>query len=111
VRITWSASAGATHYEVYRASAPDGTKTKLASPTGTGYDDASTVEGATYHYWLRACNSAGCSDYSAIATIHRGGASSRPPLEEIKGKVDEARGLLEQATELLDEALALLETL
>jgi hypothetical protein len=28
------------------------------------YDDFSTEENITYYYWVKACNSAGCSDFS-----------------------------------------------
>jgi hypothetical protein len=32
----------------------------LASP----FDDTSAVAGTTYNYWVKACNSGGCSDFS-----------------------------------------------
>ena len=77
VGITWTALSGATHYEVYRATSASGTKTLLGSPTATSYDDRGAVAGTTYYYWLKACNSAGCSDFSSYNTGYR--ASSALP--------------------------------
>jgi hypothetical protein len=31
---------------------------------GSPYDDTSAEPGTTYYYWVKACNSAGCSDFS-----------------------------------------------
>jgi hypothetical protein len=71
VQVTWDSAADATYYEVYRAESAGGTKTLLGSPTGTSYDDDSAVVGTTYYYWLVACNTWGCSDYSAHDTGYR----------------------------------------
>ena len=74
VRITWNAVSGATSYEVYRADSAGGTKTNLSSPTATTYDDFWATTGTTYYYWVKACNTYGCSDYSSYNTGYRAGS-------------------------------------
>ena len=68
VLISWSETEGAAHYEVYR------TVTNSPSDNGdipltdeilvTTYDDYITEPNQLYYYWVKACNEAGCSDYS-----------------------------------------------
>jgi hypothetical protein len=66
VRITWTASLGATSYKVYRAASATGTKTMLSgSPTNTTYDDTTAIRGVTYYYWVQALRGADSSDFSA----------------------------------------------
>jgi fibronectin type 3 domain-containing protein len=77
VRVYWSTSWGATSYEVYRATSVGGTKTKIGSPSGTVYDDATAFPGTTYYYWVKACNGPRCSDFSSHDTGWR-----RPPEPE-----------------------------
>lgn len=75
VRVTWSAVSGATQYQVYRATSATATPSLLGSPTATSYDDLGAVAGTTYYYWLKACNSAGCSGFSGNDTGYRAAAS------------------------------------
>ena len=67
IRVTWNAVAGATWYEVYHAT------------PGTQFDFEATVSDASYldewpnvlypdSYIVRACNNAGCSEFSAVVT-------------------------------------------
>jgi fibronectin type 3 domain-containing protein len=65
VQVSWTASSYATYYNVYRASTPSGTKSLLGSPAVFPYNDTSATSGVTYYYWVKACNTVGCSDYSA----------------------------------------------
>jgi len=71
VRITWSASSGATSYDVYRATSSGGTKTKIGTPSTTLYDDTSASVGTTYYYWVTAKNTWGTSGYSSYNTGYR----------------------------------------
>jgi hypothetical protein len=68
VRISWDQTEGAAYYEVYRTavdSPPENGDQPLADDVSiTRYDDFSTEENVTYYYWVKACNSAGCSDFS-----------------------------------------------
>jgi hypothetical protein len=66
VRITWNSVAGATSYEIYRASSSGGSKSNLGEVSGTAFDDTLASPGTTYYYWAKACNSFGCSnEYSS----------------------------------------------
>jgi hypothetical protein len=70
VHLTWAASAGATYYKVFRHTLdnPDTAIPLSESFPGSPYDDTSVVPGTTYYYWLKACNSAGCSGFSSSDT-------------------------------------------
>src|SRR5882757_1456610 len=50
VTLTWTASAGATGYNVKRATTSGGPYTQLAAPTSSGYTDSSVANGTTYYY-------------------------------------------------------------
>jgi len=71
VRITWTASLGATSYKLYRATSAGGTKSLLGSLPGTTANDTSAVPGTTYYFWVVACRGGVCSDYSASDTGRR----------------------------------------
>ncbi len=86
IRVEWTASLGATYYEVWRAddnSEPGvGDYDRLGETTGTTYDDVHQATanplGACTLYWyrVRACNAAGCSAIDAdnvrVASGYRG---------------------------------------
>jgi predicted chitinase/fibronectin type 3 domain-containing protein len=68
VRVTWTASANATAYEVWRNSSNNsGTATKISTSNvaGTSYDDTTATAGTTYWYWVNAKNANGTSGFSA----------------------------------------------
>jgi fibronectin type 3 domain-containing protein len=59
VRVTWSAVAGATSYEVWRGpSYNPSSATKIGSPTTLLYDDTSAVPGTLYFYWVKSRSAA-----------------------------------------------------
>ena len=68
VALTWSASTGATGYNVLRATVHGGPYTKTATPSGTSYTDTGLTNGTTYYYVVVALNSAGVSANSAEAS-------------------------------------------
>jgi fibronectin type 3 domain-containing protein len=68
VQVTWDAAGGASYYEVYSATSLGGTKSLLGSPSGTSFDDSAAMPGATYYYFVKACYSVGCTNYSASDT-------------------------------------------
>lgn len=68
IQLNWSAVSGATSYQVFRATSSTGARTHIATPSSAAHTDTSITPGATYWYWVKACNSAGCSDYSAADT-------------------------------------------
>ncbi len=65
VTVSWTASAGATSYEIWRNTVDDSASatsvgTDLASP----FDDTGAVPGQTYFYWVTASNACGTSGFS-----------------------------------------------
>jgi fibronectin type 3 domain-containing protein len=67
VTISWNESNGAIYYKVYRnTSESHSGETELVGdhPTGS-YDDTDVLSDQIYYYWVKACNSGGCSDYSS----------------------------------------------
>lgn len=74
ITVTWSASAGATSYNIYRGTKSGGEgKTPIASRTGTSYRDKHLSTKPVYFYRLTAVNSCGESARSAEE------ASKTPP--------------------------------
>src|SRR5262249_12148439 len=63
VSLSWTASAGATSYNVKR-SLSTGTETTITSVTGTSYNDTAVTNGTTYFYVVSAVNSVGESPNS-----------------------------------------------
>ena len=64
VTASWDAAIGATWYDLFYATYPDGSVT---GPVNMGNKTTFSVdlwEGAAYSVYLQACNNSGCSDYS-----------------------------------------------
>lgn len=59
VSLTWTASAGATSYNVKRSTTSGGPYTTVASPTGTSQADSGLTNGTTYYYVVSAVNATG----------------------------------------------------
>jgi hypothetical protein len=78
VTLTWTASMGATGYNVKRATTKGGPYTKLASPASPTYTDSSVANGTTYYYVVSALNAAGESANSTEVTTTPK-APSAPP--------------------------------
>jgi Zn-dependent metalloprotease len=65
VQVNWDAVGDATYYEVYRdTDAGGGTMGLLASPASASYSDTAVSDLVTYYYWVKACNTGGCSGLS-----------------------------------------------
>jgi fibronectin type 3 domain-containing protein len=76
VTLNWTASSGATSYNVYRGAAAGG---ESATPLATGitsvsYPDTAVTNGTTYYYKVAAVNGGGTSSQSAEAS-----ATPEPP--------------------------------
>ena len=66
VQVTWTASAMATSYTVYRSSYPyTFFAASLGTTSGTVFDDTTATPGVKYYYWVKASNSFGTSNFSA----------------------------------------------
>jgi fibronectin type 3 domain-containing protein len=59
VQLTWTASTGATSYNIKRATVNGGPYTQVGNVGGTSYPDSSLTNGTTYYYVLSALNPSG----------------------------------------------------
>jgi fibronectin type 3 domain-containing protein len=75
ITLAWSASSGATGYNVKRGTTSGGPYTQLAAATSTGYTDSAVTNGTAYYYVVSALNAAGESVNSAQAS----GTPAAPP--------------------------------
>jgi fibronectin type 3 domain-containing protein len=68
VSLTWTASTGATGYDVKRATVSGGPYTQIATASTNSYTDTGLTNGTAYDYVVSAFNSAGQSANSAQAS-------------------------------------------
>lgn len=59
VTLVWTASLGATGYNVKRSTTKGGPYSTIASPSGAAYTDSSVTNGTTYYYVVSSLNTAG----------------------------------------------------
>ena len=76
VSLAWTASTGATSYNVKRAATNGGPYTTVASPAGTSYTDTAVTNGTTYYYVVTAVSASGESANSNQASATPSGTSS-----------------------------------
>ncbi|MGO8671279.1 MAG: fibronectin type III domain-containing protein [Capsulimonadaceae bacterium] len=87
IQLSWTASSGATTYNLYRGTA---TGAESSSPLSTGitattYTDTGLTPGSSYFYEVSALNAAGTSAFSNQATATAGSAPTAPTLTSITG--------------------------
>jgi hypothetical protein len=68
VSLTWSASTGATSYNVKRSTTSGGPYSQIATPSSNSYTDTGLTNGTTYYYVVSAVDSVGQSVNSAQAS-------------------------------------------
>ncbi len=69
VSLSWTASTGATSYDVYEATTPAfQASTKLATVRGLDYTATNLVNGTRYYFWVTAANGTGTSASSDVAS-------------------------------------------
>ena len=76
--LTWTASSGATSYNVKRGTASGGPYTTVGSPAGTTYADTSLTNGTAYYYVVTAVDATGESGNSNQATATPTAAPTAP---------------------------------
>jgi fibronectin type 3 domain-containing protein len=76
VALTWTASAGATSYSIFRGTAAGGEgSTAIAATTSSSFADSGLTNGTTYYYKVTASNATGTSASSAEASAKPTAAS------------------------------------
>ena len=68
-RLTWNAVAGASQYEVYRATSKNGTYTKMFTTSNLSYTNTSAKAGTTYYYKVKAVSKVKSAANSAFSTV------------------------------------------
>jgi fibronectin type 3 domain-containing protein len=79
VSLSWTASTGASGYNVKRSTTSGGPYTRIASPTNTNYTDTDLTNGTKYFYVVSAVDSSGESANSAEASATPTAPSPPPP--------------------------------
>jgi fibronectin type 3 domain-containing protein len=74
VSLSWTGSAGATSYNVYRSTTSGSGYAMIATSATTNYTDTTVINGTTYYYVVTAVNANGESGYSNEAS-----ATPQPP--------------------------------
>ena len=68
-RLTWNAVAGASQYEVYRATSKNGSYTKMFTTSNLSYTNTSAKAGTTYYYKVKAVSKVKSVANSAFSTV------------------------------------------
>ena len=68
-RLTWNAVAGASQYEVYRATSKNGTYTKMFTTSNLSYTNTSAKAGTTYYYKVKAVSKVKSAANSVFSTV------------------------------------------
>ncbi len=79
VSLAWTASSGATSYQVKRATTNGGPYTTVASPAGTSYTDTTVTNGTTYYYVVTAVSASGESANSNQTAATPSATPPAPP--------------------------------
>jgi fibronectin type 3 domain-containing protein len=64
--LSWTPTAGAASYSIYRSLSSGGTYTQVATTNTAGYTDSTVSNGTAYYYKITATNGYGTSGYSSI---------------------------------------------
>ncbi|HET9158329.1 MAG TPA: galactose oxidase-like domain-containing protein, partial [Myxococcaceae bacterium] len=79
VSLSWTASSGATSYNVKRATTTGGPYTTVGSPTGTTFTNTGLTNGTTYFYVVTAVNASGESGSSSEVSATPQAVAPAPP--------------------------------
>lgn len=83
VRLSWSATAGATAYNVLRSSTVTGYYDTLATQTGLSFTDSGLTNGLTYYYEVAAIGSGGPSSNSGPVAATPAGPALIPGATQV----------------------------
>ncbi len=93
ILVSWTASAGATSYNVKRSTTNGGPYSTIIGVTATNYSDTAVTNGTTYYYVVSALNTSGESTNSSQASAT---PSATPPAPFISG-VTLTNGMLQMS--------------
>lgn len=81
VVVSWDSAANATYYQVFRntSNTTSGASTLSNNHSASPFNDTTAVAGTLYYYWVKACNTTGCSDYSPSDSGYRAASGLTPP--------------------------------
>jgi len=81
VNLMWTQSEYATYYQVFRSpkNLPETANQLITNHVVTNFDDTTAEPGIIYHYWVKACSPAGCSDLSLSDEGWKGYTVVPPP--------------------------------
>lgn len=88
ITVSWTASAGATSYTVYRSASSTGTFSSVGSTSSTSFTDTGLAASTAYFYKVTASNSAGTSPASAVVSAATSGSSCTSGFCPTKTPVD-----------------------
>ena len=73
IDLEWSEFTQASSYQVWRGGSSDPAAATRLSPstevTTNAYSDTAVIAGATYYYWITACDANGCTERSTVAIV------------------------------------------
>ena len=81
VVVSWDSAVNATYYQVFRSpkNSPETANQLITNHVVTNFDDTTAEPGIIYHYWVKACSPAGCSDLSLSDEGWKGYTVIPPP--------------------------------
>jgi len=80
VTVSWTASAGATSYAIWRNTVDDsGSAAQIATASASPHDDTGAAPGTAYFYWVTAASACGPSGFSASDAGSRDASTTAAP--------------------------------
>jgi hypothetical protein len=79
VNLSWTATSGATTYNIFRANTARGFYRQIAIAATNAYADAAVVNGKTYYYLIQAANATGASAKTASVNATPGVVAPSAP--------------------------------
>ena len=87
IKVYWPAVAGASGYNIYRATSATGTYSYIGSSSGTSFNSTGLITGSEYHYKVKAYRKVGTSVFFGLQSASKSAKPypSKPVLTVVKG--------------------------
>ena len=70
IELNWSSVDAATYYQLFQNTSHNSSSANIVYQGSATYTNQDNLDpNTTYYYWLKACNSAGCSDFSQASSV------------------------------------------